>query len=210
MSKLANRVDALNSLNKLAQKAKPASALRNLNDQGLNCFFGTAHPTGVMLGRATAAHAKVEHGNHRNSFKSQRGNWLKARNLDTVQKARADTSDHPNKITKSVNVTSIFSESNPSLLEPPTQIEGNLKHHLQDWQKITNDPWVLEAILGYRIQFASLPVQQRVPRPRFMTQEEEKALQQEVESLMMKGAIKETRFQGGFISNIQSHKKFSE
>ena len=91
---------------------------------------------------------------------------------------------------------------NPSLLEPPTQIAGNLKHLLQDWQKIINDPWVLEAILGYRIQFASLPVQQRVPRPYFMTQEEEKSLQQEVESLMMKGTIKETRFQGGFISNI--------
>lgn len=54
--------------------------------------------------------------------------------------------------------------------------------NLQDWQKITNDPWALEAILGYRIQFASPPIQH--PRPRFMTQEEERALQQEVESLM--------------------------
>ena len=34
MSKLASRVDALNSLNKLAQKAKPVSALRN-REQGL-------------------------------------------------------------------------------------------------------------------------------------------------------------------------------
>ena len=69
--------------------------------------------TGMVSGRATAAHAKVEHGNHRNSFKSQRGSWLKARNLDTVQKARTDTSDHPNKTTKSVDVTSIYSESKP-------------------------------------------------------------------------------------------------
>ena len=57
----------------------------------------------------------------------------------------------------------------PSLLEPPTQIAGNLKHHLQDWQKITNDPWVLEAILGYRIQFASPPIQQSPKAPRYDT-----------------------------------------
>jgi len=35
------------------------------------------------------------------------------------------------------------------------------------------------------------------PKPHFMTQKEEKALQQEVESLMAKGAIKEMRLQGG-------------
>ena len=69
------------------------------------------------------------------------------------------TSDHPNKTTKSVDVTSIFSGSKPITVRTSNPIAGNLKHHLRDWQKITNDPWVLEAILGYRIQFASLPIQ---------------------------------------------------
>ena len=147
----------------------------------------------MVSGRATAAHAKVEHGNHRNSFKSQEGSWLKARNLDTVEKGRTDTSDHPNKTTKSVDVTSISSESKSKTVGTSGPNFRNLKHHLQDWQNITNDPWVLEAIVGYRIQFVFPPIQKRAPRPHFMTQEEEKALQQEEKSLMVKRAIKETR-----------------
>ena len=78
MSKLANRVDAFNSLNKLAQKAKPASALRN-KEQGLpqrsraQSFVRTALPTGVVSGRATAAHAKVNTGSSSSSNNS--GTW---------------------------------------------------------------------------------------------------------------------------------------
>ena len=69
----------------------------------------------MVLGRAIAAHAKVEHGNQRNSFKIQKGSWLKARNLDTVKKAKID---HPNKTTKSVDVTSISSKSKPITVGP--------------------------------------------------------------------------------------------
>lgn len=43
---------------------------------------------GVVLGRATAAHAKLEHGN---SSKRQKGSLLKATKLDTAKKARTDT-----------------------------------------------------------------------------------------------------------------------
>ena len=113
MSKLANRVDALNSLNKLAQKAKPASALRN-KEQGLpqrpraQLFFRNDSPDRRGVGQGNSS-THMEHGNHRNSFKRQKGSWLKARNSDTVKKARTDTSDHPNKTTKSVDVTSILS-----------------------------------------------------------------------------------------------------
>ena len=67
--------------------------------------------------------------------------------MDTVQKARTDTSDHPNKTTESVDVTSIFSESKPITVgtsdpnyrkpkAPPTRLA----------EDITNDPWVLEAV----------------------------------------------------------------
>ena len=122
----------------------------------ISSFFRNGPPDRHGVG---AAHAKVEHGNHRNSFKTQKGSWLKARNLDTVKKARTDTSDDPNKTTKSVDVTSIFSGSKSITVRTSNPIAGNLKHHLRDWQKITNDPWVLEAILGYRIQFAFLPIQ---------------------------------------------------
>ena len=150
----------------------------------------------MVLGRAIAAHAKVEHGNQRNSFKSQKGSWLKARNLDTVKKAKID---HPNKTTKSVDVTSISSKSKPITVGPncrkPKAPPARLAENNQRSRGTRGNP----RLQG--IQFASPPIQQRVPRPHFMTQAEEKA-QQEVESLMMEGTIKETRLQGGFISNI--------
>ena len=36
---------------------------------------------------------------------------------------------------------------------------GNLLHNLDVWRKITSDPWVLETVSGYHLEFDSLPVQ---------------------------------------------------
>jgi len=42
---------------------------------------------------------------------------------------------------------------------------GNLLHNLEVWRKITSDPWVLETVSGYHLEFNTLPVQSVLPRP---------------------------------------------
>ena len=32
---------------------------------------------------------------------------------------------------------------------------GNLANHIANWREITTDPWILEAVSGYRLQLAS-------------------------------------------------------
>ena len=40
---------------------------------------------------------------------------------------------------------------------------GNLMHNLDVWRKITSDPWVLETVSGYHLEFDTLPVQSVLP-----------------------------------------------
>ena len=35
---------------------------------------------------------------------------------------------------------------------------GNLANHIANWREITTDPWILEAISGYRLELASQPL----------------------------------------------------
>ena len=40
----------------------------------------------------------------------------------------------------------------------PHAYAGNLLHNLDVWRKITSDPWVLETVSGYHLEFNALPV----------------------------------------------------
>ena len=55
--------------------------------------------------------------------------------------------------------------------------------------KITNDPWVLQAITGYRIEFDEQPVQHHIPNEIPFNQEQWAIVDNEVKELLRIGAI---------------------
>ncbi len=69
---------------------------------------------------------------------------------------------------------------------PPT---GRLKYFLPVWQRITQDPWILQVIQGYQLELLSTPTQHsQVTHPR-LTQVEQNVLDQEVQELLDKQAV---------------------
>lgn len=82
-------------------------------------------------------------------------------------------------------------------------VGGRLMHFVTNWQKITKDPWVLEAIEGYKIEFHSEPAQGKPPGPVCLDQEQTQAMTQEIQELQKKGAISQVdNSLKGFVSQI--------
>ena len=63
---------------------------------------------------------------------------------------------------------------------------GRLKHCLVNWQLICKDPWVLQAIEGYHIDFTCFPNQKRHPHGITHTQAESNLIENEVQDLLTK------------------------
>ena len=73
---------------------------------------------------------------------------------------------------------------------PNIPVGGRLAHFAQDWAKITDDKWVLSVIrAGYRIPFLERPILS--PDPVFFQQPLSQHLEEEVASLLSKGAVEE-------------------
>ena len=81
------------------------------------------------------------------------------------------------------------------------------------WEDITNDPFILEAVNGYKIEFENNcypppPIQDTVSIQ--ARSEQTDLIQMEIESLVNKGVIEETTHERGeFISNIFTRPKKS-
>ena len=54
-------------------------------------------------------------------------------------------------VSQALKVLGLFPMASPELLA------GRTCFHLQNWRKITADPWVLEAVQGYRLELMSRP-----------------------------------------------------
>ena len=73
---------------------------------------------------------------------------------------------------------------------PNIPVGGRLAHFAQNWAKITDDEWVLSLIRkGYRIPFQERPILS--PDPVFFQQPLSQQLEEEVASLLSKGAVEE-------------------
>ena len=73
---------------------------------------------------------------------------------------------------------------------PNIPVGGRLAHFAQDWAKITDNKWVLSVIRdGYRIPFLERPILS--PDPVFFQQPLSQHLEEEVSSLLSKGAVEE-------------------
>ena len=85
----------------------------------------------------------------------------------------------------------------------PAQVAGRLKYFQANWNLITDDPWVLETIMGYKIEFHSVPHQVTWPRT-FMSKAQQESVQVEVDKMILQGAIHPvtSNTEGGFVSSI--------
>ena len=76
----------------------------------------------------------------------------------------------------------------------PQRVAGRLQFFAQNWQIITQDPWVLQTIRGYKIDLLSHPRQTSLPSPPLLSPPQTSLVQEEIISLLQKGAIIEVAF----------------
>ena len=80
-------------------------------------------------------------------------------------------------------------------------LAGRIAHFRSNWEAITQDSWVLQTISGFRIEFLQTPYQSHRPPQIPFTLEEERCMQEEIQSMLNKHAISEIEStQEGFFS----------
>ena len=126
------------------------------------------------------------------------------------------SNSNPNTVSTQVqNSVKYVSAANVPLLQPigqmpfhsPVQgpVGGRLAAHMANWEKITNDPWILSVVEGYHVEWLETPVQTKEPHvPRF-TQTETAHLQGEIVKMLQKRAIEQVHMgetKNQFISHL--------
>jgi len=97
----------------------------------------------------------------------------------------------------------LFSQSIPEV-----GLAGRLGFFSQNWEKVTSDQHILSIIEGYEIPFTKTPYQGKLPFPKKLNQEEEALVEEELTSMLQKGAIRETQHvKSQFLSNLFLVKK---
>jgi len=66
---------------------------------------------------------------------------------------------------------------------------GHVKWAKANWEKITQDPWVLNTISGYKMEFWSNPMQTHPPVPLHLPQKQTQLMTTEVQKLVEKKAV---------------------
>ena len=80
---------------------------------------------------------------------------------------------------------------------------GKISLHYDQWCKITQDKWVLDCVMGYKIDFTREPIQGSIPREIPFNDEKLTLVNNEVSALLEKGAIVPCWHEPGeFISTI--------
>ena len=80
-------------------------------------------------------------------------------------------------------------------------VGGRLAYFYQNWEKLTTDHWVLEAVSGYHLELLCTPHQRKWPKERGMDEERCQALSREIEALIEKKAVTQVhQVRGSFIS----------
>jgi len=89
-------------------------------------------------------------------------------------------------------------------------VGGRLRFFRSNWEKITSDPTILEAIDGYKLEFKQgcKPVQAKYPYPYKLSNEERLAVDDEIQKLLDKEVIAlSDNEEGQILSNIFTRKK---
>ena len=86
---------------------------------------------------------------------------------------------------------------------PKVKLAGRSKYFLKNWKKLTGDKKILKIVQGYKIPFQMDPIQVRVPHSQKMNSDQSTLVNQEIESMLQKGAIQKVpHVSGEFLSNL--------
>ena len=66
---------------------------------------------------------------------------------------------------------------------------GKLRFCIDEWQKYTDDPWILQTVAGYCLSFESEPFQISIPNEISFSEEQRKSVDFEIQELLNLGAI---------------------
>ena len=83
-------------------------------------------------------------------------------------------------------------------------IAGPLKQFASQWQTITSDPFILNSVKHYKIEFENgEPHQCMSPKEINFTRQEQEVIDVEIDKLLLKGVTSETTYcRGEYISTI--------
>jgi hypothetical protein len=82
-------------------------------------------------------------------------------------------------------------------------IAGSISSHVNQWLKITRDPWIIAMVQGVSIPLDFLPCQDWVPFPYRLSVSERPIMDREVQKLLDKGVVEEVEHEEGeFISSV--------
>ena len=85
----------------------------------------------------------------------------------------------------------------------PPIVAGRIQHFLGKWKQLTNNPSILNAVRGYKIDFLLTPVQFTIPRPINFSAQESANVNAQISKFLEKGIIVQSSHEEGeFISNI--------
>ena len=93
----------------------------------------------------------------------------------------------------------------PQTAELSNQVAGRLSHFITNWEVLTTDKWVLGTVKGFQIPFTNQPAQVHWPNPAVCSAEQSCLIQEEVGTLVEKGAITQVHDpqpQGCFYSTL--------
>ena len=62
------------------------------------------------------------------------------------------------------------------------------QYHIENWRKLTSDPWILETVTGCHLEFDSIPKQTGIPKPPPFGGFEKQLIDDEIVTLKSKGA----------------------
>ena len=82
---------------------------------------------------------------------------------------------------------------------------GRLATHHQNWEKITRDPWILDQILGHKLELVRSPYQRQPPEETHLARDQSQLLANEIKKLEEKGAISPSHQpvpEQGFVSRM--------
>ena len=83
------------------------------------------------------------------------------------------------------------------------RVARRLAQFVDAWKVYTSDPWVLQAVKGFRMTFVSLPSQSTRPSEPVFPPEQEAQVREELQSLLEKVVeVPATDSQGSFYSNL--------
>ena len=87
---------------------------------------------------------------------------------------------------------------------------GKIASCLKEWKALTSDPWILDVVSGYELEFDEEPYQARIPYPLRLDYDEQKALDDEVRHFIEMGIVEDCPYAErgtGYYSNLFTRPK---